>query len=124
RRKQTAKPEGELNYALADVIAPRGTGIQDYLGAFAVTAGINIEALVQKFEGEQDDYNAIMTKALADRLAEALAERMHRRAREAWGYGQGEKPTYQDLIRERYRGTRPAAGYPAQPDHTEERAPF
>jgi len=123
-RQQTVKPEGEYNYALADFIAPRGTGIQDYLGAFAVTAGINIEALVQKFEGEQDDYNAIMTKALADRLAEALAERMHRRAREAWGYGQEEKLSYQDLIRERYRGIRPAAGYPAQPDHTEKRALF
>jgi 5-methyltetrahydrofolate--homocysteine methyltransferase len=118
-RQQTVKPEGEYNYALADFIAPRETGVCDYLGAFAVTSGINIEPLVQKYEREHDDYNAIMTKALADRFAEALAERMHRRARDVWGYGRDEKLSYDDLIRERYRGIRPAPGYPAQPDHTE-----
>jgi 5-methyltetrahydrofolate--homocysteine methyltransferase len=123
-RQQTIKPQGEYNYALSDFIAPRETGVRDYLGAFAVTAGINIETLVQSFEREHDDYNAIMTKALADRLAEALAERMHRRTREEWGFGRDERLSYDDLIRERYRGIRPAPGYPAQPDHTEKQALF
>jgi 5-methyltetrahydrofolate--homocysteine methyltransferase len=123
-RQQTAKPAGEYNYALADFIAPRETGVEDYLGGFAVTAGINIERLVERFEQAHDDYNAIMTKALADRLAEALAERMHKRARDAWGYGRDEDLDYEDMIRERYRGIRPAPGYPAQPDHTEKRQLF
>jgi 5-methyltetrahydrofolate--homocysteine methyltransferase len=96
----------------------------DYLGAFAVTAGINIESVVQHFERNHDDYNAIMTKALADRLAEALAELMHKKARQACGYGQHEDLSIEDLIRERYRGIRPAPGYPACPDHTEKHLLF
>ena len=123
-RQQMEKPEGEPNLALADFIAPRDSGRADYLGAFAVTAGINSEALVRKFEKDNDDYNAIMTKALADRLAEALAELTHKRAREAWGYGCEESLSHDDLIHERYRGIRPAAGYPASPDHTEKRTLF
>jgi 5-methyltetrahydrofolate--homocysteine methyltransferase len=123
-RQQVAKPAGEANLALADFVAPVESGRADYLGAFAVTAGINLERLVEKFEQDHDDYNAIMAKALADRLAEALAELMHRRAREAWGYGREENLTVEDLIRERYRGIRPAPGYPAFPDHTEKRTLF
>ncbi len=118
-RQQLAKPEGEHNYALADFIAPAESGVRDYVGAFAVTAGINIEPLVENFEKQNDDYNAIMTKALADRLAEALAEWAHKRARDAWGYGKCEELSADDLIHERYRGIRPAPGYPASPDHTE-----
>jgi 5-methyltetrahydrofolate--homocysteine methyltransferase len=123
-RQQMEKAPGHFNNALADYIAPRNSGKIDYLGGFAVTAGINIEPLVEAFEADHDDYNAIMTKALADRLAEALAELMHKRARDAWGYGREEKLSADDLIRERYRGIRPAAGYPASPDHTEKRALF
>ncbi|MGC1656831.1 MAG: methionine synthase [Candidatus Acidiferrales bacterium] len=123
-RQQIAKPEGESNYALADFIAPKETGLRDYLGAFAVTTGINIEPVVKNFENAHDDYNALMTKALADRLAEALAEFMHKKARDAWGYGQDEKLSHEDFIRERYRGIRPAPGYPASPDHTEKRQLF
>ncbi len=123
-RQQIEKPDGEPDLALADFIAPRETGKADYLGAFAVTAGINIEKLVDGFEKDHDDYNAIMAKALADRLAEALAELTHQRAREAWGFGCGEKLSHDDLLHERYRGIRPAPGYPALPDHTEKRALF
>ncbi|HET7102251.1 MAG TPA: vitamin B12 dependent-methionine synthase activation domain-containing protein, partial [Terriglobia bacterium] len=123
-RQQIEKPDGEPDLALADFVAPRETGIADYLGAFAVTAGINIEKLVHGFEKDLDDYNAIMAKALADRLAEALAELTHKRAREAWGFGCEEKLTRDDLLHARYRGIRPAPGYPAQPDHTEKRALF
>ncbi len=118
-RQQLSKPAGEHNYALADFIAPAESGVADYLGAFAVTAGINIEPIVENFEKQNDDYNAIMTKALADRLAEALAELAHKRARDAWGYGKCEHLSADDLIHERYRGVRPAPGYPASPDHTE-----
>jgi len=100
-------------------VAPKDT-VQDYVGAFAVTAGIGIEPWVAKFEAELDDYNAIMLKALADRLAEALAERMHERVRkEFWGYDDNESLSTDELIKETYRGIRPAPGYPAQPDHTE-----
>jgi 5-methyltetrahydrofolate--homocysteine methyltransferase len=123
-RQQIEKPDGEPNLALADFIAPRDTGRKDYLGIFAVTAGINIEPLVARFEKEHDDYNSIMAKALADRLAEALAELTHKRARDAWHYGCEEKLTFNDLIHEQYRGIRPAPGYPAQPDHTEKRTIF
>jgi 5-methyltetrahydrofolate--homocysteine methyltransferase len=123
-RQQMEKAPGHYNYALADFVAPRDSGRIDYLGGFAVTAGANIEPLVKKFESDHDDYNAIMTKALADRLAEALAELIHKRAREAWGYGKDEKLSTDDLIQERYRGIRPAAGYPASPDHTEKRELF
>jgi 5-methyltetrahydrofolate--homocysteine methyltransferase len=123
-RQQVEKPAGEANYALADFVAPAESGRADYLGAFAVTAGINLERLVEKFERDHDDYNSIMAKALADRLAEALAELMHKRAREAWGYGCEENLSIEALLRERYRGIRPAPGYPASPDHTEKRTLF
>ncbi|MGB6233050.1 MAG: methionine synthase [Candidatus Acidiferrales bacterium] len=123
-RQQIAKPEGESDLALADFIAPKETGVPDYLGAFAVTAGINIEPLVANFEKANDDYNALMSKALADRLAEALAELTHKRARDAWGFGRDEKLSHDDILRERYRGIRPAPGYPASPDHTEKRQLF
>jgi 5-methyltetrahydrofolate--homocysteine methyltransferase len=123
-RQQFEKPSGEFNYALADFIAPAESGREDYLGLFAVTAGLEIEKLLERFSRDHDDYNAIMAKALADRLAEALAEVTHKRAREAWGYGMEELLSGEDLIRERYRGIRPAPGYPAQPDHTEKRTIF
>src|SRR5579862_7483395 len=123
-RQQTLRENKEPSYAVADFIAPRESGRMDYLGAFAVTAGLHIEPLVQKFEKDNDDYSALMTKALADRLAEALAELTHKRARIEWGYGQDENLSYEDLVRERYRGIRPAPGYPALPDHTEKRALF
>ncbi len=118
-RQQMEKPAGQFNQALADFVAPRSTGLADHLGGFAVTAGIGIEALCERFEKDHDDYNSIMAKALADRLVEAFAECLHKRAREDWGYGAREQLSYDDLIRERYRGIRPAPGYPACPDHTE-----
>jgi 5-methyltetrahydrofolate--homocysteine methyltransferase len=123
-RQQMDKPEGQPNYALADFVAPKETGLADYIGGFAVTAGMNIEPLVDNFEKNHDDYNSIMTKALADRLAEALAELLHRMAREEWGYGRNESLTVADLIKEQYQGIRPAPGYPACPDHTEKRILF
>jgi 5-methyltetrahydrofolate--homocysteine methyltransferase len=123
-RQQTRKAEAESNYALADFIAPASSGIPDYIGAFAVTAGIGVDELCAKFEREHDDYNSIMTKALADRLAEAFAECLHKKIREEWNYGKGESLAVEDLIKERYRGIRPAPGYPAQPDHTEKRTLF
>jgi 5-methyltetrahydrofolate--homocysteine methyltransferase len=118
-RQQMDKPAGQFNHALADFIAPISTGLPDYLGAFAVTTGHGVDELSKHFEKDHDDYNSIMTKALADRLAEAFAEYLHKRAREEWGYGKTENLTNEDLIREQYRGIRPAAGYPACPDHTE-----
>jgi len=118
-RQQLEKPKGDANYALADFIAPKSTGLQDYVGGFAVTAGIGIDALCERFEKDHDDYNSIMAKALADRLAEAFAEWLHREARKEWGYGKEETLANEDLIKERYRGIRPAPGYPACPDHTE-----
>ncbi|HLW80822.1 MAG TPA: methionine synthase [Candidatus Acidoferrales bacterium] len=123
-RQQIAKPEGESDYALADFIAPKESGRRDYLGAFAVTAGLQIEPLVANFEKAHDDYSALMSKALADRLAEALAELAHKRARDAWGFGRDENLTAEDLLREKYRGIRPAPGYPASPDHTEKQQLF
>ena len=123
-RQQLEKPEGDANYALADFIAPKSTGLADYLGGFAVTTGIGIEALCERFEKDHDDYNSIMAKALADRLAEAFAEWLHREVRKAWGYGKEENLSAEDLIRERYRGIRPAPGYPACPDHTEKQILF
>ena len=123
-RQQLEKPEGDANYALADFIAPKSTGLADYLGGFAVTTGIGLDALCGRFEQDHDDYNAIMAKALADRLAEAFAEWLHREIRKAWGYGREEHLSAEDLIRERYRGIRPAPGYPACPDHTEKRILF
>ena len=110
--------------SLADYIAPLDSGRLDYLGAFAVTTGIGTSELAAQFEEDHDDYSAIMTKALADRLAEAFAERLHKTARDDWGYGRDEQFSSDDLIREKYRGIRPAPGYPAQPDHTEKRILF
>jgi 5-methyltetrahydrofolate--homocysteine methyltransferase len=119
-RQQKPKPAGQPHYALSDFVAPRDSGVADWVGAFAVTAGIGLDDKVREFEARHDDYGAIMLKALADRLAEALAERMHERARrEFWGYAPEERFTNDDLVREKYRGIRPAPGYPACPDHTE-----
>ncbi len=118
-RQQMDKPADQFNHALADFIAPKTTGLADYLGAFAVTTGHGTDELAKKFERDHDDYNSIMAKALADRLAEAFAEYLHQRARVEWGYGAAENLSAEDLIREKYRGIRPAAGYPASPDHTE-----
>ncbi|MBT6102278.1 MAG: methionine synthase, partial [Verrucomicrobia bacterium] len=119
-RQQNEKASGE-NHSLADFIAPGETGLADHLGAFAVTAGHGVEELAKSFEADNDDYNAIMAKALGDRLAEAFAECLHARARREWGYGADESLSSDELIREKYRGIRPAAGYPACPDHTEKR---
>jgi 5-methyltetrahydrofolate--homocysteine methyltransferase len=119
-RQQKPKPAGQPHYALADFVAPRDSGVKDWIGAFAVTAGIGLDEKVREFEARHDDYGSIMAKALADRLAEALAERMHERVRrEFWGYAPEERFTSDDLVREKYRGIRPAPGYPACPDHTE-----
>jgi len=123
-RQQMDKPEDQSNYALADFIAPAASGRKDYLGAFALTSGLGVDEIAREFEKDHDDYNAIMTKALADRLAEASAEWLHRQARVAWGFGQTENLSHEDLIKEHYRGIRPAPGYPAQPDHTEKRLLF
>ncbi len=118
-RQQEVIADDKPNRSLADFIAPRESGVPDYLGMFAVTAGIGAEDLVRTFERDHDDYNAIMVKALADRLAEAFAEYLHAQARKDWGYGSDEKLSSEDLIAEKYRGIRPAYGYPACPDHTE-----
>ena len=119
-RKQGRQPEGRHNDCLADFVAPRGSGVADYLGGFACTAGVGIDDKVAEFEAAHDDYSAIMLKALADRLAEALAELIHLRVRrELWGYAVGESLDQRELLKERYQGIRPAIGYPATPDHTE-----
>jgi 5-methyltetrahydrofolate--homocysteine methyltransferase len=119
-RQQKGKPAGQPHECLADFVAPKASGVRDYLGAFAVTAGIGIEEHVARFERAHDDYSAIMLKALADRLAEAAAEHFHERVRrELWGYAATETLTNAQLVREEYRGIRPAPGYPACPDHTE-----
>jgi len=123
-RQQEVVADDRPNRSLADFIAPRETGVPDYLGMFAVTTGHGADALVRTFEQDHDDYNAIMVKALADRLAEAFAEYLHAQARKDWGYGAGEKLSKEDLIGEKYRGIRPAYGYPACPDHTEKRKLF
>ena len=124
-RQQMEKPAGRANLCLADFVAPRESGIPDHVGAFAVTAGLGSEALVAEFEQAHDDYHAIMVKALADRLAEALAERLHQRARtELWGYADEETYSNEELIREKYVGIRPAPGYPACPDHSEKPSIF
>jgi 5-methyltetrahydrofolate--homocysteine methyltransferase len=119
-RQQTQKPPGQPNFALADFIAPEESHVKDYIGAFAVATGFGMEERIKQFEDDHDDYSAIMLKALADRLAEAFAERLHQRVRkEFWGYDSDEILENEDLISEKYRGIRPAPGYPACPDHTE-----
>lgn len=119
-RQQLKKASGVPNIALSDFVAPKDTGLQDYIGGFVVTAGLGIEEHIERFEADHDDYNSIMLKALADRLAEAFAELMHEKVRkELWGYAAEETFENEDLIREQYRGIRPAPGYPACPDHTE-----
>jgi len=120
-RQQMARSDGEPNRCLSDFIAPVSSGKKDYLGAFAVTAGHGVEDWAKELERGNDDYQAIMLKALADRCAEAFAEKMHEIARQAWGFGRKEGLSKEDLIDEKYRGIRPAAGYPACPDHTEKR---
>jgi 5-methyltetrahydrofolate--homocysteine methyltransferase len=119
-RQQNEKPPGNPNQCLADFVAPRESGVADYIGAFAVTAGLGVEAKVKEFLAANDDYSAILVKALADRLAEAFAEHLHWLVRtDYWGYAADEKLSNQDLVAEKYRGIRPAPGYPACPDHTE-----
>jgi 5-methyltetrahydrofolate--homocysteine methyltransferase len=119
-RQQLSKREGRFNEALSDFIAPRDSKLADYIGAFTVTAGIGEDVIAERFKRANDDYSAIMVKALADRLAEAFAERLHARVRrEFWGYAADETLSAEDIIAEKYRGIRPAPGYPAQPDHTE-----
>jgi 5-methyltetrahydrofolate--homocysteine methyltransferase len=123
-RQQNEKRAGQYNQALADFVAPRENGRIDYIGGFAETTGIGLEELCAQFERDHDDYSSIMAKALADRLAEAFAELLHKRVRDEWGYGRDENLSYEDMIKERYRGIRPAPGYPSQPDHTEKRLLF
>jgi 5-methyltetrahydrofolate--homocysteine methyltransferase len=119
-RKQGRQPAGKYNESLGDYIAPKDTGIADYIGGFAATAGIGIDAKLAEFEADHDDYNGIMLKALADRLAEALTEWLHKKVRtELWGYAADEALDNDALIAEKYQGIRPAMGYPASPDHTE-----
>jgi 5-methyltetrahydrofolate--homocysteine methyltransferase len=124
-RQQLARREGRANLALADFVAPRTSGLTDYIGAFAVTAGIGEDEIADRFKAANDDYSAIMVKALADRLAEAFAERLHQRVRrELWAYAPDETLGPADMIAEKYRGIRPAPGYPAQPEHTEKATLF
>jgi len=129
-RQQWRRKGQEVFYSLADFVAPlgavdaQGRPVEDFIGAFAVTAGLGADELARHFDADHDDYNSIMTKALADRLAEAFAEWLHQRARRDWGYGQSEQLSKEELIGEQYRGIRPAPGYPAQPDHTEKRIIF
>ncbi len=118
-RQQLEKPADQFNHCLADYVAPKDSGRIDYMGGFAVTAGHGVEDFAAEFRAKTDDYNAIMAQALGDRLAEAMAEMFHKRAREAVGFGKTENLSYEELIREKYRGIRPAPGYPACPDHTE-----
>jgi 5-methyltetrahydrofolate--homocysteine methyltransferase len=118
-RQQQAREQGKPNRSLADFIAPKGSGLADHVGAFAVSTGFGLKELADDFRARHDDYGAIMAEALADRLAEAFAEHLHERVRAAWGYGAAERLTPDELIAEKYRGIRPAAGYPACPDHTE-----
>ena len=123
-RQQGEKPAGQPNLCLSDYVAPKSSGRADYLGGFAVTSGHGVEAFAKEFEAQHDDYSAIMAKALGDRLAEALAEMLHKAARDASGYGKTENLAMKDIIREKYRGIRPAPGYPACPDHTEKQTLF
>jgi 5-methyltetrahydrofolate--homocysteine methyltransferase len=124
-RQQLEKREGRFNAALSDFIAPSASGVPDYVGGFVVTAGIGEDAVADRFKNANDDYSSILCKALADRLAEAFAERMHQRVRkEFWGYAPDEALPPCELILEKYQGIRPAPGYPAQPDHTEKKTLF
>jgi 5-methyltetrahydrofolate--homocysteine methyltransferase len=124
-RQQLTRREGRANVALADFVAPRASGLADYVGAFMVTAGIGEDEVADRFKLANDDYSAIMVKALADRLAEAFAEHLHQRVRkEFWAYAPDEALASADLIAEKYRGIRPAPGYPAQPEHTEKATLF
>jgi 5-methyltetrahydrofolate--homocysteine methyltransferase len=123
-RQQRPTTDADPCYCLADWVAPRASGLADFVGAFAVTAGLGADELARRFEAELDDYHAIISKALADRLAEAFAEFLHARARREWGYGKDERLSNEDLIAEKYRGIRPALGYPACPDHSEKTALF
>jgi 5-methyltetrahydrofolate--homocysteine methyltransferase len=124
-RQQLEKREGRFNAALSDFIAPASSGVPDYIGAFVVTAGIGEDVVADRFKNANDDYSSILCKALADRLAEAFAERMHQRVRkEFWGYAPDETLAPDELILEQYAGIRPAPGYPAQPDHTEKATLF
>jgi 5-methyltetrahydrofolate--homocysteine methyltransferase len=118
-RQQKDNQRGKPQLALADFIAPRESGHVDYLGVFAVTTGHGTQELAERFDKDLDQYNSIMAKALADRLAEAFAECLHKRVRAEWGYGKDEKLSNEEMIAEKYRGIRPAPGYPSQPDHTE-----
>ncbi len=124
-REQKLKSDSQPNFALSDFIAPKGSKAEDYIGMFAVTTGLGIETLVEKYEKDHDDYNSILIKALADRLAEAFAEYLHEKVRkEYWGYAENENLSNEERIKERYSGIRPAPGYPAQPDHTEKQNIF
>jgi 5-methyltetrahydrofolate--homocysteine methyltransferase len=124
-RQQLEKREGRFNAALSDFIAPASSGVPDYIGGFAVTAGIGEDEVAERFKHKNDDYSSILCKALADRLAEAFAERMHARVRrELWAYAPNEQLTNEEMILEKYAGIRPAPGYPAQPDHTEKKTLF
>ena len=124
-RQQTKKSSKGYNFSLADFIAPKSSGKKDFIGAFIVTAGKDIEAISKKFQDEMDDYSSIMIKALADRMAEAAAEFLHEKIRkEDWGYSKDEECSNEDLIKEKYIGIRPAPGYPACPDHTEKKTIF
>ncbi|HLT24768.1 MAG TPA: vitamin B12 dependent-methionine synthase activation domain-containing protein, partial [Ignavibacteria bacterium] len=124
-RQQNKKAKGTYNYCLSDFIAPKESGVQDYIGGFVVTAGLGIEEHLERFKEDHDDYNSILLKALADRLAEAFTELIHEKVRkEYWGYAADENLTNDDLITEKYKGIRPAPGYPACPDHTEKRTLF
>ncbi|HEY9126243.1 MAG TPA: methionine synthase [Acidobacteriaceae bacterium] len=117
--RQQSDRSAEPDISLVDFIAPKETGIADYIGGFAVTSGIGLKEMVERYKAQHDDYNAILAEAVADRLAEAFAECLHKCVRDAWGYGLQETITHDQMIREEYRGIRPAAGYPASPDHTE-----
>ena len=124
-RQQLLKRDGKPNMCLSDFVAPRESGKADYVGGFVVTSGLEEVRIAEKFERANDDYRSILVKALADRIAEAFAERMHQRVRkEFWGYAPDENLTNEDLVREEYHGIRPAPGYPAQPDHTEKETLF
>jgi 5-methyltetrahydrofolate--homocysteine methyltransferase len=118
-RQQQEKPANQFNHCLADYIAPKESGRIDYIGGFAVTAGTGVETFSKEFKDAGDDYNAIMVQALGDRIAEAMAELFHKKARDFVGYGRTENLTMPEMIREKYRGIRPAPGYPACPDHTQ-----